>query len=428
MANEDPTVPSEPKLLEKLSSFGRETWLRARAIVPIRVASQVLGQWAHDRCPQQAASLAFQTVLSIVPLLAVTLAVLRATGAMEAESSFVDFIATELLPVSREHIASNLIGWSGNITFKSLGLVGLVTTLILAFIMINSLERIINTIWRSERRRSLAQKFIVFYATATIAPLLVGTSLYHATQFGLTSGFAGFTLSFFATLIALFFANFFLPARSVRFRSALIGALISALLFEFAKHAFRIYVTQFAFAKFEGIYGAVAIVPLFLLWVYYCWLTMLLGVETAYATDNLHVLEHTERRQALSLEQQMERVNGPVAARVMVEVCRAYSCGDKSISRRHLQDQFDLTSNALESVLHRLKDNDLVIEIKGDHSGLLPARPPSTISLRQVLDTFRGDDVEHVTGSEQGKLDSVLADLDAHSRKQTDKLLMSELF
>ncbi len=414
-------------LLPRLIGLVDRIRIKGSSILPIRVASQVLAQWARDRCPQQAASLAFQTVLSIVPLLAVTLAVLRATGAMEAESSFVDFIATEMLPVSREHIASNLIAWSGNITFKSLGIVGLVTTLILAFIMINSLERIINTIWRSERRRSLAQKFIVFYATATIAPLLMGTSLYHATRFGLTSGVAGFALSFFATLIALFFANYFLPARSVRFRSAAIGALISAVLFELAKHAFRLYVTQFALAKFEGIYGAVAIIPLFLLWVYYCWLTMLLGVETAYASDNLHILEHTERRQALSLEQQMERVNGPVAARVMVEICRVYSQGDKSISRRRLQDQFDLTTNGLESLLHRLKTRSLVLEVEGDHPGLLPARPPSTISLRQVLDAFRSDDIQKDSGTNQSKLDQVLADLDAHTQQRTDTLQLSEL-
>ena len=402
---------------------------RGRLTYLVRVMVQVFRQWARDRCPQQAASLAFQTLLSIVPLLAVTLAILRSTGAMQAESSFVDFVATKLLPVSREQIASHLLSWSGNITFESLGLVGLVTTMLLAFVMINSLERIINVIWRAERRRSLAQKFIVFYTIATIAPLLVGTSLYQATRFGLTSGVIGFVLSFVATWLALFFANYFLPAKKLRIRSACVGALMSALLFELAKHAFRIYVTEFALAKFEGVYGAVAIVPLFLLWVYYSWLTMLLGVEFAYAVNSLHTLDRAERRIGACLEQELlQRVNGVVATKILVHIASAYAAGNKSTSRQQLEDQFDLSPGALDHILSRLKSKDLVLEIDSPHEGLLPARPPQTISLDQVLGAFRGEDLAPPIHEDQNsKLNAVFTDLATKQQLQTSNILLADL-
>src|SRR5688500_7799544 len=83
-----------------------------------RVLIQVVRQWARDRCPQQAASLAFSTALSVVPLFAVALALLRATGEFEAESTLVSFLAREVLPsMGRDEIAKALADYSGKMSF-----------------------------------------------------------------------------------------------------------------------------------------------------------------------------------------------------------------------------------------------------------------------------------------------------------------------
>ena len=406
---------------------------RRRAQIPayaLRITIQVLRQWARDRCPQQAASLAFQTVLSIVPLLAVTLAVLRATGAMNAESMFVEYLSSEFIPISRVEIEHKLYEWSSNVTFETLGLIGLITTVLLAFIMINSLERVVNYIWRSERKRSVAQKFIVFYATATIGPFLIGTSLYQAAKYGLTSGPLGILLSFATAYGALFLANFVLPACPVRWSSAAIGALVSSILFEAAKYLFGAYVTGFAFAKYSGMYGALAVAPLWLLWIYYCWLTLLLGVEVAHAAQNLHLLERADRRGTLSLENELlNRVNGVVAARVMVAIAQSYATGQKVVSRRALETRFDLSSEVLGRITQRLKSRDLIIEVQGDHHGFIPARPPHEISLAQVLRAFRGDDVtakESSTSPE--RLSEVLRQLDADTQQKTGAIFLDQLY
>jgi membrane protein len=407
---------------------------RKRFRVPLylfRLGVQVLRQWARDRCPQQAASLAFQTVLSVVPALAVGLATLRITGNLEAESSLIGFLSERLLPFSRREISGALESWSSNVTFQSLGLVGLITTVILAFVMFNSLEKILNHIWRVERRRSLAQKFVTFYATATIGPFLIGISIYQASRVGLTTGVGGYFFSFAATFVALFLANYFLPATPVRVAPAAIGALVTAVLFDLAKYGFGLYVASYGSQKYAGIYGAVAVAPLALIWIYWSWLMLLLGAEVAHAWQNIHWLERVERRTQLSVENELlRRVNGTVAARLMVAICEGYIRGRKVTSRRWLADRFDLSDDVVDRIADRLKESDLVLDARGEHVGLLPARPPQEIMLADVLGVFRSDDVEDepVTSGRVGDpIDVLLREIDRTTKERTRGVSLAEL-
>ena len=395
----------------------------------LRLGGQLIRQWARDRCPQQAASLAFQTMLSIVPAMAVGLAAMRMTGTMGAESSFIQFIAERYIPVAPDEIASNLRRWSENVTFESLGLIGLATMIILAFIMFNSLEKIMNQIWRVERRRAMAQKFVVFYATATIGPALLGISYYNAASIGLTTGFKGYLLSFTVSYTALFLANYFIPATVVRLKPALVGALVTTVFFEAAKYAFHYYASV-AFDRYAGIYGAVAAVPLFLIWIYWSWLILLLGIEVAHAAQNIHFLERIERRGQLSFEDAIiHRVNGPVAARLMVTVCEAYLEGKKTVRRSELSTRLDIDDDVLARLTERLEKHDLLLELEGPTRGFLPAKPPSEIMLADILNIFRGGDGSNrvANARSQTQLDLVLANIEGQTAKIASNLSMADL-
>lgn len=261
---------------------------RLRALLFLyRVAGRVFRRWSLDKCPQQAASLSFQTVLSIVPALAVVLAAFRATGAMEAESRFVEFLSRELIPLSRQELSARLLHWSENVTFESLGLVGLVSTLLIAFVAFNGLEKSVNHIWRVRRKRRLFTRLAVFYLSATFGPLLFGLSLYHAARFGLAEGWSGFLLSVVSTYAGLVLANLMLPATRVHVVPALIGALVTTVLAEVAKFAFGAYVSSVALPRYVGIYGAVAAVPLWLMWIYWSWMMFFLGIEVTRAVQSI---------------------------------------------------------------------------------------------------------------------------------------------
>lgn len=393
-----------------------------------RVATQVVRQWARDRCFEKAASLAFQTVLSVVPLLALALVVLRWSGSIDAESSFVNYLSRELIPVSREVIAEKLSAWSANVSLQSLGLVGLLVTLLFAFFIVNSMENTINAIWRAERRRSLAQKFVVFYASVTIGPFLLGSSLYYATKYGLTEGHSGQLFSAITSYGAMFLANMFLPAVPVRVAPAALGALVTLALFEAARYAFQVYVTEFAFASYAGIYGALGLVPLWLVWVYYTWLMFLLGVEVAHVVQNISSLQRRDRRRPMSLENELlQRVNGVVAARIMLAIAGAYMRGDKVVPRRTLEEMFDLSPEVLGRIAERLKKSDLVIEVDGEMRGYVPARPPNEITLGQILAPFRGDDFARASQNPRTPLDRILADIERETRQRTEEIYLDQL-
>jgi membrane protein len=409
----------------RASQSTRKRWRFSLYIV--RLAVQVLRQWARDRCPQQAASLAFQTVLSIVPVLALCLAALRMTGLMEEESALVQFLSDRFIPVSSKELASLLTGLSENVTFQSVGIIGLITTVTIAFVMWHSLDQIMNHIWRAERKRTIAQKFVVFYATFTIGPLLLGVSLYQAARFGLAEGSSGILLSIASSYLALFLANWFLPSTRVRIGPAAIGAAVTTVLFEIAKYIFTIYVTEFAFERYSGIYGALAVAPFWLIWIYWSWLMLLLGAEVAHAAQNIRLLEQSERRGTLSLENELlQRVNGPMAARVMVAVVEAYLGGAKVLSRQKIADRLDLSPDVVERITRRLRDADLLMEVEGDFIGFVPARPPSEISLAQVLAAFRGDDRDGEK-SRQTPLTTVLADIELETFLRTAQVTLDQL-
>ncbi|HET6612460.1 MAG TPA: YhjD/YihY/BrkB family envelope integrity protein, partial [Kofleriaceae bacterium] len=300
----------------------------------------------------------------------------------------------------------------------------------LAFFIFNSLDNVVGAIWRVERKRPLAHKFMVFYATATIGTFLMATSLYQAAKFELTSGWTGPIIGLASTFTAAFLVNFVLPTAPVRVGPAAAGAAFFSLVFEIAKLGFGAYIGNVAFDTYAGIYGALAIAPILLVWVYYSWLMLLLGTELAYAIQNLHHLERLDRRGALSLENELSRrVNGVVAARVLTAIARAYASGEKTLSRRALSDRFDLSEAAVDRITARLKDANLVIEVDGDTSGFLPAKPPSDITLSEVLAAFRGDDVVIRRGTSTGtRLDQVLAEIESETESRARALHLTDLY
>lgn len=251
-----------------------------------RFLSDIIRKWIRDRCLREASSLAFQTVLSIVPLLAIMLASIRATGLMNVESSLVDFLSRNLIPISREDMAARFLELSENISFRSLGTVGLVVTLVLAFLIFNSTESTFNHIWRVKRRRSMAKKVIVSYLMITLIPILLGVSLYYAALFGFKHGAGGAAISISLTFVALFVAFILLPACPVRIGPAAIGALVSTIGSEVAKLPFSDLLSDMLLSRYAGIYGAVAAIPLLFVWIYWAWVTTLLGVEVTYAVQH----------------------------------------------------------------------------------------------------------------------------------------------
>ncbi len=233
-----------------------------------------------------AASLSFTTLLALVPLATVALTfVARFPVFQHGLDALESFLLKHMLPGSAYTVVHHSIR---EFTDKATGLTGIsiVFIAVTAAMATATIEREINLIWGIRRGRPLGRRLVVYALGLTVGPVLVGASL-SLTTWLLTRSLAamplqGFVAELVLKLLPLLFTTAALallyavvPARPVRWRHALAGGAAAAVAFESAKNGFAFYLTQVP--TYEIVYGALAALPVFLIWIYLCWLIVLAG-------------------------------------------------------------------------------------------------------------------------------------------------------
>jgi len=367
------------------------------------LSSYTLRRWlVVDRCSSLAASLALQTLLSVVPSVGV---ILFFIGLLDPSfgDRFVGLIAHALGPdsVRADQMAEGLLALASNVSVVGLGRWGLISVVVLAFTLFWTLERTFNEIWRVTRPRNLIAKFTMFYTLASLGPIVVFYSLAQPllAQVGswaitpmITSG-VGFVL-----------LSRFLPNQTVRWRAAAIGGLISAVLFEVGKFAFGRYLSLVAIQTYEGLYGSLAILPVFAIWAYLSWMIVLLGAEASFVVHHMgSVAQQGYVHPSQQINRHMMASPGRSAARVMLAIADNYDrrveldaakAGAEpravGLTIDALAERFDVSLIALVAIADHLEHAGLIVSLGGDQ-GYVPGRPLEQIDLGEVLGLFDGD-------------------------------------
>ena len=240
--------------------------------------------------PQNAAALTYTTLLSLVPLMAVTLAAFSAFPVADRVYELVqDFVFDNFVPTSSEVLQQYLSEFSAKAS--RLTGPGAAFLVVVALLMMANIERALNAIWEVRAKRGFASRFLIYWAVLSLGPILIGASvlvtsyivslplLSEAASTGLGRRLLGLT-PVAASAIAFTMMYIVVPNRRVRPGHALTGGVLAALLFEAAKHAFAVYITEFP--TYEAIYGALATIPIFLVWLYLSWIIALLGAEVTH--------------------------------------------------------------------------------------------------------------------------------------------------
>ena len=200
------------------------------------------------------------------------------------------FVFENFVPTSSEAIQQYIQEFSSKTS--RLTAIGTAFLILSALLMMNTIEGALNDIWYITSNRKPIPKFMVYWAMLTLGPILIGASLAvtsYLTSFPLFSETAFIVgakarllglLPFFATALACTLLYSIVPNTYVPLRHAFVGAVIAAILFELAKKGFALYVT--AFPTYQMIYGALATIPVFLVWLYLSWMVVLLGAEISY--------------------------------------------------------------------------------------------------------------------------------------------------
>ena len=277
-----------------------------RRFVLVQFARLMLVVWrqlVRDRCTQQAASLAYQSALSLVPILVVAFTVLRALRIFDSDVETLTWLGQNFVPATSRTVAQALAVVLRKSDLRALGLAGAGTLLTTSFMLLHSVDRVVGDIWRVEKRRPLLQKIGVFIVLMLAAPVILGSSVHFGRRFLELPRVGTFIAPMAATAGFLFAVYRLLPRTRVRTRPALLAAALAAGALEGLKVAFNLYAAGLHRA-YDDVYGAVAYIPVFLIWLYLSWLVVLGGVECAYAIQNMPVLwgetlRHHEDQKAL---------------------------------------------------------------------------------------------------------------------------------
>ncbi|MDD2720384.1 MAG: YihY family inner membrane protein [Gallionella sp.] len=380
----------------------------------------VQARFAEDRCTQIAASLTFTTLLSLVPLFAIALTLFSAFPVFEDFSGHIkSYLLENLMPQTSGKVIAHYTEQFAESAGR-LSMVGFVVLVATAMLLIQTIDQAFNTIWRVTRKRAILKRWVVYWVVLTLAPVLVGASLSLTSWLvGLSMGYAkhipifgvGMLKSLPVLLTTLAFAMLFrlVPNRYVPRRHALIGAVVAAVLFETMNRVFGYYISHFP--TYKLIYGTFASVPIFLMWIYFSWMTVLLGAVVAAA------LPHWRTPESGHLPAVVEMLDALRVLQIMAEGMRQ----GEVVTIPALSKKLRLGFFTLEGIMERLASADLVRKAEGQ--GWLMVRDAAHIRATELLHLFVLDRSSLLAGPEDDPLQRWLASCAAQLEQHTDVTL-----
>ncbi len=264
-------LPSHP-LVDRGVALGTFTWRRFLA----------------DNCFESAAVLSYTSLLSMVPLMVVAVSALSAVPVFQGWNEAIqEFVFRNFVPAAGDEVQLWLNQFAANA--NRLTAAGGVSLLVTALILVSNIESALNKIFRVRDVRRWASRFLMYWSVLSLGPLLFGGVLAASSylfslrllgqEAGVVSANSLAVLPFVFTWVGLALIYVLVPNRPVRVSGATFAALVAALLFELAKLAFAWYLRTFP--AHEQVYGALATVPIFLIWLYVGWSVALLGASLA---------------------------------------------------------------------------------------------------------------------------------------------------
>jgi len=372
-------------------------------------------RFREDRLGLTASSLTFTTLISLVPLLTVMLAIFTAFPMFSAFQAGLEkyFLQTLVPPNIAKPVLGALTTFAGKAS--RIGAFGLIALGLTAMALMLTIDRTLNAIWRVRKPRPIAQRVLVYWATITLGPVMMGASL-TLTSYAISAssglvqqlpGGVSFMLGvaeFLALATAVSALYYYVPHAPVAWRHALAGGVFVATAFEITKRGLGLYLKLTP--TYSTIYGAFATVPIFLLWIYLGWVIVLLGaVIAAYAPSlRLRMVQHGRRAgQAFAL-----------ALEIVRRLQRSRAAGEHGLTGVDLASSLRIDPLQIESVLEALMVLDWVGRLEEEaHPRYVLLCDPEITPLAPLVDAL------------------LLAPVDAlgavRARMQVDRIVLAEV-
>jgi membrane protein len=368
-----------------------QTW-----ITLLRVSFIMVRELATGNLNLRAMSLVFTTLLSLVPLIAVTFSVLKAFGVHnQMEPMLLGFF--EPLGPNASTLAEQITGFVQNMKVGVLGSVGLAMLFYTIISLVQKIESAFNYVWRVEQARSFLRRFTDYLSVVMIGPVLVFSALGVAATilnhdvvrqisaiepFGTLLLMLSKALPFFMIVLAFTFLYKFIPNTKVNNIPAVAGAVLAGGLWITAGTLFAKFVASSS--NYTAVYSSFAILFFFMIWLYLAWLILLTGSQVAFYLQHPKLVQFAGKPIYLS-PRQREREG----LWLMTVIAKRYCENQPPLTVLEIEEKTGLTNKMVQSLLHALQEGGMIIEVATKQPAYVPARDVAMIKVVEIFNCLR---------------------------------------
>lgn len=352
----------------------------------------------QDRCALRASALTYYTLISIVPAIAMSLAVAKGFG-------FEEHLKAELIEHFKDQkvILDKVLEFSHNLLIKTQGgvvaVIGVVVLFWSVIKVLSHIESALNTIWGIKKSRSVRRKFgdyfammllgpVIFVASSSVTVFIIGRLRSYIENLPLYETISSsliflIRLTPYCLLWILFTAiYFFMPNTKVRLRSAFLGGVLGGSLYQIIQITYLSL--QFVITKFSAIYGSFAALPLFLVWVQLSWFMLLLGAEVSFAYQEEEKFEFEFN--CLNASHHFKLL---LTLWVMHQNIQAFIQKKGPLTKEDLRMNMEIPHTLMEQVVEDLVKSGLLIEIqKKNKFYYQPSVPVGSLRIQDVVESL----------------------------------------
>ncbi len=413
-------------------------WWRAWGLRVIRLLLVVIRDLSHGELTMHAMSLVYTTLLSLVPLLALSFSVLKAFGVYnQIGPMLAKFL--EPLGAQGEEISERIVQFIQNLNVGVLGSVGLALLIYTAVSLMQKVEASFNFIWQITQPRRMSQRFSNYLTVLLIGPLLVFSAIgitasamsaavvqdvLEVEPIGRLAFEIGRLMPYVLVIGAFTFVYIFLPNTKVHLVPALVGGTVGGILWQSAGWAFALFAASSG--RYSAIYSSFAILILFMIWLYLSWIILLLGATVAF------YVQHPDNVVAQSGQPRLSnRVRERLALLIMSLIGQHHAEGRPPWTLQQVTQRLRVPMYGVERVLDALHQGGLLVQSNDDPPGYLPARDLANVSVKDVLDTVRSAGEDRFLSPDRlpapGEVEDVIQRLDETARQTVGNISVKEL-
>ncbi|MFH1283277.1 MAG: YhjD/YihY/BrkB family envelope integrity protein [bacterium] len=400
----------------------------------LKMAVIVTKGFIQDNLTLRSSALTFATILGIVPFFALMFSLLKGFGV----HNFFEPIIFNRVAIGTQGIVKGVFEYINNTSVKTLGAGGLIILIFTVLYVIENVELSFNTIWGIKKRRNFFRRFSDFFTVIIMGPVFVFAAVSFTTTFKIEGTVLleklaklGYFPYLFVTMKSFFpkffqlipyifmwglftFIYMFIPNTKVKFSAAFVGGIIGGTLWQIVSGVYINF--QFSVGTYNALYGAMAQLPILLVWIYISWIIILFGAEVSFAFQNLQTFEWES--QSLNLSQTQKEM---LALRVSFLIARNFLKGE-AVNAQIVSAELNIPVRLVNEILYELSKASIFIEANSGQSTFVPTRDLERIALADIIQALR-----NFTGGEVPFVKEIKTDYIAEIEAKLNKSLYAGL-